>query len=195
MLCALSTHVGYGGTECKQCLKGTFGEGGSTEPCVACGLGRSSPPGSPSSEYCQCPAGSGLASPGDTVCTVCPSGTYQPGPLALAGARGSISAALVRVVVAAQCRACPEGRVSPPGSNSSDDCGELIDVPLRVGMRGLFCRALGFIGAERMACLCHSVGAQFRGTPPLALDPECCQIWLLALPEQLIKACRMALIV
>lgn len=120
-VCARS-HAGFGGSDCSKCPAGTYSSGGSTAPCVACGPGQSSQPGSAGPEYCQCPAGQGLVNAGDTVCSVCPSGYYQPGPLTVQDADKAGSN--VRETGLAQCKLCPDGRVSLPGTKLSDDCGE-----------------------------------------------------------------------
>lgn len=117
-LCLLPI-AGFGGPGCAQCKPGTYSTGNSTSPCMSCGPGQTSQAGSPSSSYCQCPAGQGLLNDGDEVCSVCPAGTYQPGPLVLDG-----KAPQPVEVGLAHCRQCPLGRTSLPGTKSSDGCGE-----------------------------------------------------------------------
>jgi hypothetical protein len=62
-----------------------------------------------------------LVNAGDTVCSVCPSGYYQPGPLTVQADKAGSN---VRETGLAQCKLCPDGRVSLPGTKLSDDCGE-----------------------------------------------------------------------
>jgi hypothetical protein len=45
--------AGFGGQQCKKCEKGTFGVGGSTQPCQFCGPSQTSPAGAPSRDFCQ----------------------------------------------------------------------------------------------------------------------------------------------
>eukprot|EP00775_Hariotina_reticulata_P007566 gene7566-biopygen9370 len=117
---------------CAVCPVGTYSPGGTVEACIPCGFGVTSlagsssqsdcyplnlvcPPGmvipgggvtSSSIEECQCKPGFGgpavpQASP---FCTLCPVGTFSPG-----GNRE-------------QCRPCPFGTTSAPGSDSSASC-------------------------------------------------------------------------
>jgi hypothetical protein len=118
--------TGYGGTSCDKCSAGTFSVGGSPTPCTPCGPGQSSPAGAPSRDYCQCAAGQGVAALNGTTCTTCAANTYQPGPLALSGDRLDLTAFahIQQESGLAQCRQCPNGRISPPGAKSADDCGE-----------------------------------------------------------------------
>lgn len=114
--------AGFGGAECLECKAGTYSVGGSTAPCVMCGPGQTSQAGSPSAAFCQCPAGQGLVE-GQTVCSVCPAGFYQPGPLALRQLPDTTTPRILEVGLSA-CRPCPLGRTSLPGTQSSDECGE-----------------------------------------------------------------------
>lgn len=113
---------GYGGIDCQMCQSGFFSEGGSTGPCQACGPSQTSSPGSPARGYCQCSAGNGLVHTGDTICSVCPANTYQPGPELMLDASKAGAVKILELVSLAQCRPCPDGRVSLPGTVNSSKC-------------------------------------------------------------------------
>lgn len=114
---------------CKVCPVGTWSPGGSTQPCISCGFGYSSPEGSKSQQQCvpvnACPAGTeyrdgavdrafsisdcvcrpGFGSPtGSGICRLCPAGTFGPG--------GSLE----------DCYPCPFGTTSGEGAQHSHEC-------------------------------------------------------------------------
>jgi hypothetical protein len=120
--------AGFGGTDCSQCGAGTYSTGGFLNACVACGPGQLSPPGSPSADFCACPAGQGAAAAGSTTCSACPPNTYSLGPLTSTAADKQQSPA--RASGLSVCPNCPDGRISPAGSTSPDDCGEWLCLPL-----------------------------------------------------------------
>jgi hypothetical protein len=67
----------FGGLGCRPCPAGKYSAGGDYSACKSCGPKQSSPPQSPGVGFCVCAAGYGLSS---GACTLCPLGTFWPGP-------------------------------------------------------------------------------------------------------------------
>uniref|UniRef100_A0A383V6N3 Laminin EGF-like domain-containing protein n=1 Tax=Tetradesmus obliquus TaxID=3088 RepID=A0A383V6N3_TETOB len=74
---------GFGGSTCQRCPRNSWSAGGSRAPCVACGYGLISQSGASGIEYCQCPAGYGAVSGArqitNSMCSLCPAGTFSMG--------------------------------------------------------------------------------------------------------------------
>jgi hypothetical protein len=139
---------------CHICPAGTWSPGNSTEPCIPCGFGHSSPAGSASQDACYatnaCPTGTevhrmlgdgdSLAScvckpgfgsvPGQGICRICPANTFAYG--------GSLE----------ECSPCPFGTTSAPGSTGEDECKKNAS-PCPIGQAA----PPGAVGPQQCACL------------------------------------------
>lgn len=99
--------AGYGGLDCDACGEGTYSEGGADAVCKSCpsnGAGFTTVPSSAATSVsaCVCLPGYGLTA--DGLCRMCDANTYSPG--------GSKE----------QCKPCPFGTASRPGSASYWEC-------------------------------------------------------------------------
>jgi hypothetical protein len=120
--CACPLVAGFGGSSCTSCAAGTYSAGNSLAACEACPSGQTSPPGSPSSQYCGCPAGQGLNNAGG--CDVCPANFFSLGPLDPTSKKLAPDTPVPRAALLRACQPCAVGRVSLAGSTSPNDCGK-----------------------------------------------------------------------
>jgi hypothetical protein len=140
--------AGYGGATCEPCQPSFYSNGADVgvpfPKCEACGLHLTSPPASPSVEYCQCEAGFGADRTdipmGERQCVPCEFGSYNPGDVSsLAFIKSTVGVAAVRPAKKAHkrvrdvaqilpCRQCsernPEGAFTTVevGSRSATQC-------------------------------------------------------------------------
>lgn len=140
--------AGYGGATCEPCQPNFYSNGADVgvpfPKCEACGLHLTSPPASPSIEYCQCEAGFGADRTdipmGERQCVPCEFGTYNPGDVSsLAFIKSTVGVAAIRtakkghkrvrdVAQILPCRQCsernPEGAFTTVevGSRSASQC-------------------------------------------------------------------------
>jgi hypothetical protein len=112
--------AGFGGSNCTSCTAGTYSVGDSFAACAACPSGQTSPPGSPSEQYCGCPAGQGLNAVNG--CDVCPANFFSLGPLDPTSEKLAPDNPIARAALLRECQPCPPGRVSLAGSTSPNNC-------------------------------------------------------------------------
>ena len=104
---------------CSGCIAGTYQTGYGelfSFTCIPCGVGKYSPTFAASSpdDCILCEIGKSNFNTGATVCTYCPSGTYQDGNLAVVSKRGAVSV---------PCTACVTGKYSTVlGATSNSTC-------------------------------------------------------------------------
>jgi hypothetical protein len=144
--------------------------GGSRAACQQCpGVMMTSRPGAPSVAFCQCLAGYGAygskAGSSDS-CTMCPLGTYSPGPpkqpLSLDEARAAATQAAAMKATIPACIPCnssnPAGSFTTlaPGSSSAEQC------VCRAGHGGTLCSACAPVRVPRTGMHAAVAGFTFR---------------------------------
>ncbi|KAL5010014.1 hypothetical protein ScPMuIL_012319 [Solemya velum] len=107
-LCPAGQSSLSGNTPCNLCERGEYQDECGQQDCKPCPVGMTSPPGSDDESDCYklCPAGQSSLS-GNTPCNLCERGEYQDE----CGQQ--------------DCKPCPVGMTSPPGSDDESDCYKL----------------------------------------------------------------------